>query len=332
MILNFLETNSDKAFYSKEIVEALKDKRVKPPDVMTTVRKAEKKGLVYVRGYRMHDRQTPFKEGYLLTWIDPNKPREQAIEEAVQKTSIALSEKSGTSPIIERIHAIRDSIIEATKLRDLVSFEFLQNKLSCSKYEAEGAVRRALQLYPDLKKIKGFGMFKYYHHASISQEDLKATIILKENYIRVTKGRLNRTGHNWEAAVEYFIDNLTTGAKFWTHKHRTKAMDPRALSPEHKPGGYLWRGEATISDNQHIIGSYRSREKNVIAKGSFYFLLGHLGDIMRGKWSGCNFDYDFTWGFGVIAKDKNVALDEINKLLKTQKMNIRGIGMRRSSE
>ena len=109
-------------------------------------------------------------------------------------------------------------------------------------------------------------------------------------------------------------------------------MENLERSQEHKPGGYLWHGEAKIFDNEHIVGSYRAREKNVISKGSFYFLLGHLGDIMKGKWSGCNFDYDFTWGFGVIAKEKDTALKEIHKLLKTQEMNIRGIGKRWSSE
>jgi hypothetical protein len=42
---------------------------------------------------------------------------------------------------------------------------------------------------------------------------------------------------------------------------------------------------------------------------------------MVGKWVGCNYDYDFTWGFGVIAKDKQFALDKMDKLLKTSKRN-----------
>lgn len=102
LVLNFLENNSDKAFYSKQIVEALKDRNIKPSDVMTVVRKAERKGMVYVRGYKMHDKQTPFKEGYLLTWITPGKNREKAIEVAVEKTNVTLSTRSGTNPIIER--------------------------------------------------------------------------------------------------------------------------------------------------------------------------------------------------------------------------------------
>ncbi len=79
IILELLRKNKDKAFFSKEIAEALKDKGIKPPDVMSNVRRFERKGLVYVRGYRASYGETPFKEGYLVTWIDPSKPREKAI-------------------------------------------------------------------------------------------------------------------------------------------------------------------------------------------------------------------------------------------------------------
>ncbi len=43
---------------------------------------------------------------------------------------------------MQRIHIIRDQIIEASKLNDLVGFEFLQNKLACSEYELETALKR----------------------------------------------------------------------------------------------------------------------------------------------------------------------------------------------
>jgi hypothetical protein len=178
----------------------------------------------------MHDKQTPFKDGYILTWIDLSKPREQAIEEAIQKTNTVLDSKASTSPVIERIHLIRDQILEATKLKDLASFEFIQNKLNCSTYEAEGAISRALQLYPDLKEIKLFGAYKYYYHASMTDEDLKVATIFKQNYVRSMKGRQNRIGHNWEAAVEWFIDKYTVGAVFQTQNHRTKVMDPRRIT------------------------------------------------------------------------------------------------------
>ena len=51
-IREFIVKNSDRAFYSTEIAEALKDYEVEQRDVMSTLRRAEKKGLVYIRGYR----------------------------------------------------------------------------------------------------------------------------------------------------------------------------------------------------------------------------------------------------------------------------------------
>jgi hypothetical protein len=64
------------------IAEALKDYGVKVRDIMSNVRRFEEKGLVYVRGYKTDERQTPFKKGYLITWLDVDKPREEANEEA----------------------------------------------------------------------------------------------------------------------------------------------------------------------------------------------------------------------------------------------------------
>lgn len=39
----------------------------------------------------------------------------------------------------------------------------------------------------------------------------------------------------------------------------------------YKLGGYLWRGEVKIYDNEHIIGHYFPKEENIISKGSMYF-------------------------------------------------------------
>jgi len=212
------------------VAEALKDKGIKPRDIMTNVRRFEEKGLVYVRGYRTDYGETPFKEGYLLTWIDQDKPREQALEEAIQRTEKALKEKASTHPIIHRVHLIKDIIFQTTKLRDLASFDYLKTRLGCSEYEAETAIARALQLYPELREIKLFNNFRYYYHASMGEDELRAAIKLKENYIRVVKGRANRIGHNWEAVVEWFIDTLTTGARFWTQSHRNRGMDRRRIT------------------------------------------------------------------------------------------------------
>jgi len=230
LILRFIRENSHRAYFTTEIVRTLSCAGVKQSDIMSNVRRWEKKGLVFVRGYKLDEKQTPFAEGYLVTWIDPSKPREEAIKEAVDKTELALKDKVSSNPTIQRVHRIRDLILEYSRLRELVSFTFIREHLGCSKYVAEVAIRRALQLYPDLREIKLFSAFRYFYHNSIAENDLKAAIAMKENYIRMTKGKANRIGHNWEAVAEWFIDKFTTGARFWTQNHRTNGMDPRRIT------------------------------------------------------------------------------------------------------
>ncbi len=228
LIIDFLKENSDRAFFSTEIAKELEKNGVFVRDVMGTVRRYE--SFVYVRGYRTNQTQTPFKEGFILTWIDQEKPREQAIEEAIWRTDKILENRYSTSPFIARIHLVRDMIIESTKLKDLVNLHYMRHELKCTTNEIGKAVTRVLQLYPDIKEVKLFNIFRYFYHSSMSEEELQAAIHMKENYIRIIKGRDNRIGHNWEAVPEWFIDKFTTGARFWTQKHRTNNMDPRRIT------------------------------------------------------------------------------------------------------
>ncbi|MGQ9460910.1 MAG: hypothetical protein ACUVRA_06740, partial [Candidatus Bathyarchaeaceae archaeon] len=111
---------------------------------------------------------------------------------------------------------------------------FLRKKFSKPSFDfeirAERAIKRALQLYLDLKEVKVFNNYKYYYHESMAEADLKAGISLKESYIRKVKGVDARVGYNWEACVEWFIDKFTKGAEFQTQDHRSGDMDPRRIT------------------------------------------------------------------------------------------------------
>jgi len=90
-------------------------------------------------------------------------------------------------------------------------------------------VCRALQLYTDLE-TKIFNNFRYYYNNSLEDEDLQVAVGMKANYIRMTKGRANRIGHNWEAVAEWLNDRFTTGVRFWKQNHRNKGMDSRGIT------------------------------------------------------------------------------------------------------
>jgi hypothetical protein len=127
------------------------------------------------------------------------------------------------------VRFIRD-IVSTTLEGDLTSHDYLYDQLQCSADELEYSVKRALQLYPELRMVKFFHNFKYYYHKSMPKDDLKAASMLKQNYIRKVKGRDNQIGHNWEAVAEWFVDKFTEGAEFWEQTHHRKSMDPRRIT------------------------------------------------------------------------------------------------------
>jgi hypothetical protein len=73
---------------------------VNPSDIMSTVRRLERQGRVFVRGYREGDRETPFAKGFLLTWIDDSLGRDNGLRNALAATSSRLDDEEDTNPFM----------------------------------------------------------------------------------------------------------------------------------------------------------------------------------------------------------------------------------------
>jgi len=229
LVLSFLRENGGRAFYTTEIAARLKESGVTIRDVGVNLRRYEKRGQVYFRGYRNAEHETPFAAGFIVTYVDPNKPREITIAEATERTDLLLEGGSHANPLADRIRMIRDELLKAKQLKEIVSMSFLKQKLRCNEDQMRTALDRALQLYKDeIRETKVFN-FPYYYHSELREEDLKVAIEDKRDYIRRVKGRHNRIGHNWEACVEFFVDKLTKGAEFWEQAHRSR-MDKRRIT------------------------------------------------------------------------------------------------------
>ena len=110
LILTFLRENVDRAFYTSEITKLLKDQGITIRDIATNLRRYEKRGHVFFRGYRTAEHETPFAAGYIVTYLDASKSRGQAIAEALQRTDSLLEGGSHINPLAERIRVIRELI------------------------------------------------------------------------------------------------------------------------------------------------------------------------------------------------------------------------------
>lgn len=84
-----------------------------------------------------------------------------------------------------------------------------------------------------------------------------------------------------------------------------------AVAPEE--GGYLWRGELRLFDNEALMGWYVADEGAVRSRGTMYFALHPHGMHMVGRWVGLSHDGPLVSGWGVIAKSE----DEVTRLMDT---------------
>lgn len=71
---------------------------------------------------------------------------------------------------------------------------------------------------------------------------------------------------------------------------------------EVEEGGYHWKGELRLWDNEVLIGWYAADDGAVRSKGSFYFSVHPHGIHMKGRWVGMSYDGKIRTGWGAIGR------------------------------
>ena len=87
----------------------------------------------------------------------------------------------------------------------------------------------------------------------------------------------------------------------------------RGLSVEE--GGYLWRGELRLWDNEILMGWYAAADGAVRSKGTMYFVVHAHGIRLLGRWVGLSYDGKIVTGWAAMAHDP----DETRGLIDTLK-------------
>ncbi|MFD8567105.1 helix-turn-helix transcriptional regulator [Streptomyces sp. NPDC059639] len=87
----------------------------------------------------------------------------------------------------------------------------------------------------------------------------------------------------------------------------------RGLSAEQ--GGFHWRGELRLWDQEVLMGWYVANDGPVRSKGTLYFVLHPHGGNMSGRWVGLGFDGKIMTGWGTAARTEDEAV-ELNARLR----------------
>jgi len=79
-------------------------------------------------------------------------------------------------------------------------------------------------------------------------------------------------------------------------------------------GGYHWRGELRLWDNEILMGWYIAVDASVRSKGTLYFVLHPQGQEMVGRWVGLSYDGRVVTGWGAMAHTEDQTRDLLAKL------------------
>lgn len=83
---------------------------------------------------------------------------------------------------------------------------------------------------------------------------------------------------------------------------------------EVEDGGYHWRGELRLWDNEILMGWYAANDGAVRSKGTLYFVLHPHGQQMSGRWVGLSHDGDIMTGWAAMARDESRPPEIIQEL------------------
>jgi transcriptional regulator with XRE-family HTH domain len=79
-------------------------------------------------------------------------------------------------------------------------------------------------------------------------------------------------------------------------------------------GGYLWRGQLRLWDNEILMGWYAADDEAVRSKGTLYLVVHPHGHQMRGRWTGLSYDGPIQTGLAAIARSEDAATTLLNEL------------------
>ena len=128
--------------------------------------------------------------------------------------------------------------------------------------------------------------------------------------------RINLSG-TWWASWQTFMEGeevITAQEVRFRQQGELIQVDTLTRGIEVEEGGYHWRGELRLWDNEILMGWYAADDGSVRSKGTMYFVLHPHGVSMSGRWVGLSYDGAIVSGWGGMAHSEEDARGIIGKL------------------
>lgn len=131
--------------------------------------------------------------------------------------------------------------------------------------------------------------------------------------------RINLSG-DWWASWQTSKDGeevITTQEIRMAQQGELIKVETTTRGPSVEEGGYLWRGELRLWDNEVLMGWYVADEGAVRSKGTQYFVLHPHGVSASGRWVGLSYDGKIQTGFAAIGKTEEDVRHLVDELKET---------------
>jgi transcriptional regulator with XRE-family HTH domain len=129
--------------------------------------------------------------------------------------------------------------------------------------------------------------------------------------------RVDLTGDWWASWQTYTErEEIVTAQEVRVRAQTETTYELRTLTRgiDVDEGGYMWRGELRLWDNEILMGWYVAEEGAVRSKGTLYFALHPHGIDLRGRWVGLSYDGAVVTGWGAMARNEADARQLIDTL------------------
>jgi transcriptional regulator with XRE-family HTH domain len=189
--------------------------------------------------------------------------------------------------------------------------------------------RRKLGLsQAELAKAAGVSVRQLARYEAGEQQPVLSAAVALADALGISVARLaGKTPHGLDLTGDWWtgwqtyrdgIEHLAVQPAHFTQEDDLieVAAIARALADD-QGGGYLWRGELRLWDNELLMGWYAASDGAVRSKGTMYFVLSPHGLPALGRWVGLSYDGKIVTGWAAIAQHEEQIPDLIRNLTES---------------
>lgn len=177
----------------------------------------------------------------------------------------------------------------------------------------------AAQTGVDKRQIRRYEAGETQPPLSVARAIARALAISIDELAGEQTHRVDLTG-DWWACWQTWKDGVEVATPHQVRMRQTGEMIQTVATTRGTPledGGYMWRGELHLWDNEVLLGWYVADEGAVRSKGTMYFVLHQHGINMTGRWVGLSYDGPIITGWAVMARTEEEVVALMNELRET---------------